>query len=62
MELFLKIALAAVFIMLLFRMWPVAKDWLENGPRGNSSDWTTFIFVIAGVAAFVALLVMMVRG
>ncbi len=62
MELFLKIALAAVFIMLLFRMWPVAKDWLENGPRGSSSDWTTFIFVIAGVAAFVALLVMMVRG
>ena len=62
MELFLKITLAAVFIMMLWRLWPVAKDWLENGPRGNSSDWMSFIFIIAAVTAFVVLLIMMVRG
>ena len=62
MELFLKIVLAAVFVMLIWRMWPVAKDWLENGPRGSSSDWMSFVMVIAAVAAFVVFLVMMVRG
>ena len=62
MELFLKITLAVVFVMLLFRMWPAAKHWMEHGPRGSSSDWKSFILVIAAVAAFVVLLVMSVRS
>lgn len=61
MELFFKITLAVVFIMLLWRMWPVARHWMENGPRGSSSDWKSFILVIAAITGFVILLVMSVR-
>ena len=62
MELFLKITLTVVFVMLLWRMWPVAKNWLENGPRGSSSDWRSFILIIAAITGFVILLVMSVRN
>ena len=62
MELFLKITLAVVFVMLLWRMWPATKHWMENGPRGNSSDWRSFILIIGAVVAFVILLVMSVRN
>ena len=62
MELFLKITLAAVFVMLLWRLWPATKHWLENGPRGSSSDWRSFILIIGAVVAFVILLVMSVRN
>jgi hypothetical protein len=62
MELFLKIALAAVFVMLLWRMWPAAKHWMEHGPKGSSSDWRSFILVIAAITGFVILLVMSVRN
>lgn len=62
MELFLKITLAAVMIMLLFRLWPAAKDWMENGPKGSSDDWRSAILAIAAVVGFVILLIMMVRN
>jgi hypothetical protein len=62
MELFLKITLAVIFVMMIWRMWPVAREWMENGPRGSSSDWKSFILVIAAIAAFVVLLVMSVRS
>ena len=62
MELFLKLTLAAVMIMLLFRLWPAAKDWLQNGPRGSSEDWRSAILALAAVVGFVVLLIMMVRS
>jgi hypothetical protein len=62
MELFFKIILAAVFVMLIWRMWPMAKEWMENGPRGTSSDWRSFFLIIAAITGFVILLVMSVRN
>ena len=62
MELFLKITLAVVMIMLLFRMWPAAKHWMENGPKGSSDDWRAALLAIGAVVGFVILLIMMVRS
>ena len=62
MEWFLKFALAAVMIMLLWRMWPVAKDWMQNGPKGSSEDWRSAILALAAVVGFVILLIVMVRN
>jgi cytochrome b561 len=62
MELFLKITLAVVMIMLLFRMWPAAKHWMENGPKGSGDDWRAALLAIGAVVGFVILLIMMVRS
>lgn len=62
MELFLKITLGAVFVMLLWRMWPVAKHWMENGPKGTNNDWMTFALIIAAIVGLVVLMVMSVRN
>ena len=62
MELFLKILLAAIFVLLIVRMWPVAKAWMENGPRAQKGDWNAVLLPLALVVVFVALLIMMVRG
>ena len=62
MESFLKITLAAVFVMLLWRMWPAAKHWMENGPKGSSRDWMSFVLIMAAIVGFVLLMVMSVRN
>jgi len=62
MELFLKIALAAVLLMLAWRLWPAAKHWMEHGPKGSGDDWKSFVIAIAGVVGFVILLIALVRG
>jgi hypothetical protein len=54
MELFLKITLAVVMIMLLFRMWPAAKHWMENGPKGSGDDWRAALLAIGAVVGFVS--------
>ena len=62
MELWMKIILAAVFAFFLWRLWPVANDWMKNGPKGSRSDWNSAILLLAGVVGFVILLVLMVRA
>ena len=62
MELFLKIAAAGVMIMMLFYLWPVFKNWQENGPKAEKGDWKALIVPHVAVIGFVALLVMMVRA
>ena len=62
MEMFMKITLAVVLVMIIWRMWPAAKHWMENGPKGTGSDWTTFVLIIAAVVGFVLLMVMSVRN
>mgnify|MGYP001814642474 CR=1 FL=1 len=62
MDLFLKILLAAIFVMLIVRMWPVARTWMENGPRAQKGDWNAAIVPLALVVGFVILLIVMVRG
>jgi len=62
MELWMKVAWAAVLCVFIVRLWPVAKQWLEHGPKGSSDDWRGVLLPIAAVVGFVLLLIMLVRG
>ncbi|MCG6897282.1 MAG: hypothetical protein LJE61_05280 [Thiocapsa sp.] len=61
MELALKIAAAAVLVLLLFYMWPAYKHWQEHGPKAEKGDWQAAIVPLGAVAAFVILLILAVR-
>lgn len=54
--------IAGVLVFFVIRLWPQAKHWISNGPKGSSNDWTTFIVLMAGIALLVALMIMSVRG
>ncbi len=62
MEFYLKITMAVVLALMMWRLWPVTKNWLENGPKGSSNDWMSFALVIAAIAGFVILMVISVRN
>ena len=62
MSLFLNIVLALLFGFLIWRLWPAAKDRIENGPRGTQKQWLNVSVLLAGVVLFVALLMALVGG
>jgi hypothetical protein len=62
LELALKIGLAIVFVMMIWRLWPAAKHWLANGPRGSKQEWINVALILLAVAAFVVFLIVSVRG
>ncbi len=61
MELFLKIAMGAILILLLFRMWPAYKQWQESGRKAEKGDWQGALVPLGGVVLLVILLIMAVR-
>jgi uncharacterized membrane protein YphA (DoxX/SURF4 family) len=61
MELALKIAAAAVLILMLFYLWPAYKHWQENGPKAEKGDWQAAILPLGAVVALVVLLILAVR-
>ncbi|MCF7993135.1 MAG: hypothetical protein K9M02_22085 [Thiohalocapsa sp.] len=61
MELFLKIAAAAVLIMMLFYLWPAYKAWQENGPKAEKGDWQAALLPLAAVVGLVVVLIALVR-
>jgi hypothetical protein len=61
MELFLKIAMGAILVLLMVRLWPVYKQWQTNGPKAQKGDWQSAVLPLAGVVLVVVLLVMAVR-
>jgi len=61
MELFGKIALAAVLVMMLVFLWPAFKQWQEHGPRAKKGDWQAVVLPLALVVGLVVLLVALVR-
>jgi hypothetical protein len=61
MELFGKIALAAVLVMMLFFLWPAFKQWQEHGPKAEKGDWQAVVLPLALVVGLVVLLVALVR-
>jgi archaellum biogenesis protein FlaJ (TadC family) len=61
MELWMKIAWAAMLIMLLVYLYPAAKHWLTNGPKPQKGDWSSALLPLALVVGFVILLIMAVR-
>ena len=62
MELFLKITLAAVMVLLLVRMWPAYQQWQERGKKAEKGDWQAAILPLAGVVLLVILLILSVRS
>lgn len=61
MDLWMKIAWAAMLVMLLVFLYPRAKHWLEHGPKAEKGDWRSALLPLALVVGFVVLLVAMVR-
>jgi archaellum biogenesis protein FlaJ (TadC family) len=61
MELFGKIAMAAVLVMMLFFLWPTYKNWQENGPKAQKGDWQAAVIPLLAVVGLVVLLIAMVR-
>lgn len=55
-----KIAWAAMMLYFAYRLWPVAKDWMANGPKGSSNDWMTAGLLLGGVILFVFILIKLV--
>ena len=62
MPTFLNIIWAVLLGFMLWRMWPVAKHWMENGPRGTQKEWLNASMLLAAVVLFVVLLMVLVRG
>lgn len=56
----MKIAWAAALGMMLWFLYPRAKEWLEKGPKAQEGDWMAALLPIGLVIGFVVLLVMMV--
>ena len=59
MDLWMKIGTAVLLGMMLLVLWPRAKQMVKESPKGSSEDWRSFILVLAAVALFVLVLVMM---
>jgi uncharacterized membrane protein YphA (DoxX/SURF4 family) len=61
MDMFLKIAAAAVMGMMVFYAWRAYQQWQEHGPKAEKGDWQSVILPLALVAGLVVLLIAMVR-
>ncbi|MDV3239909.1 MAG: hypothetical protein LOY58_13780 [Gammaproteobacteria bacterium] len=62
MDLWLKILVAVVLGIMVFRLWPAASHQLRHGPKGSASDWKAAAVAIVAVVGFVLLLILMLRG
>jgi hypothetical protein len=60
-ELFGKIALAAVLVMMLFFLWPTFKQWQEHGPKAGKGDWQAVVLPLVLVVGLVVLLIALIR-
>ncbi len=55
-----QLAIAGLMLFFVFRLWPTAKEWMANGPKGNSNDWITAAALLGGVMLFVWVLLKIV--
>ncbi len=55
-----QIAIAAMLLFFAYRLWPAAKMWMQDGPKGDTSDWTTAGLLLGGVILFVWILIKLV--
>ena len=62
MPTWMSIIWAVLLGFMLWRLWPVAKHWLENGPRGSQKEWLNVSVLLGGVVLFVTLLMVLVGG
>ena len=55
-----QIAIAVMLLFFVWKLWPVAKNQIENGPKGDSNDWLTAGLLLGGVMFFVWVLIKIV--
>lgn len=55
-NMWMRIIIAALLGLMIWRMYPITKNWLKNGPRGSSSEWLNVALLLGGVVLFVLLL------
>ncbi len=58
----LLVAQAAFIIAMFLYILPSAKRMWKESPKGSNQDWLTFAAVIGGIALFVYVLIIMVKG
>jgi len=56
-----SIVWALLMGFMIWRMIPIAKEWMQNGPRGDSKDWMTTAMLLGGVVLFILFLIMLLR-
>lgn len=56
-----SIVWALLMGFMIWRMVPIAKEWMQNGPRGDSKDWMTTAMLLGGVVLFILFLIMLLR-
>ncbi len=59
-NIWLQIALAVTMGMMLFFLYPRAKQWMRNGPKAQQGDWMAAVIPLLAVVGFVLLLIMLV--
>ena len=59
-NIWIQIALAATLGMMLFFLFPRAKQWMEHAPKAQEGDWMAAILPLLAVVGFVLLLIMLV--
>lgn len=57
-----QIGSAVFLVAMIVFLFPRARDMLNNSPKAERGDWQGAILPLAGVVAFIALLVWMVRN
>lgn len=57
----MKIAWAAVLLMMLPGAWRGYQYWSKHGPKAAPGDWQNVLFIVGLVALFVLLLIMSVQ-
>ena len=60
MDLWMKIGMAALLVMMLFFLLPRAKEMLKNSPKGSTQDWISALIPLLLVAGFILLLISLV--
>lgn len=61
MDLWLKIGVGILLVMMLVRLWPAYKHWQEHGPKAQKGDWQAVIMPLGLVIGFIILLIALVR-
>lgn len=56
----MKIGAAMLLVAMIIVIWPNAKRMLAESRKAESGEWLTVAMVLAAVAGFVVLLIMMV--
>lgn len=58
----MKIGWAVAIALVIGLVWPAARHWLRNGPKGSTDDWRAALLPLTGVVLFIVLLILVVRG